>query len=73
MHECLHAEYIEKLPKGKHSTKGIGKTYPNPSESHVVDDGVEIPLGTPVEDSKIKSSLLYNEYPFLLLLKNNRF
>lgn len=65
MHECTEAEFIEKLPKGKHSTKGVGRTYPDPSKSKVVEDGVEMPLGTPIEDPHIKSALLYNEYPFL--------
>lgn len=65
MHECVKAEYIEKLPKGKHSTKGIGRTYPDPAKAKVIEDGVEVPLGPPVEDSKVNSALLYNEYPFL--------
>lgn len=65
MHECTKAEYIEKLPKGKHSTKGIGRTYPDPKKSKILEDTVEVPLGVPVEDSKVKSDLLYNEYPFL--------
>lgn len=64
MHECTEAKYIEKLPKGKHSTKGVGRTYPDPKKSKVVEDGVEVPLGTPIEDSNISSALLYNEYPF---------
>lgn len=67
MHECMQAQYIEKLPKGKHSTKGIGRTYPDPAKSKVVDEGVEVPLGTPIENPDINSALLYNEYPFFSL------
>lgn len=62
MLECHQAKYVTKLPNDKHSTKGVGKTYPNADESHKRDDGVEIPLGKPVTDDKLKSSLLYNEY-----------
>lgn len=60
--ECKAANYVTKLPNDKHSTKGMGKTYPNAEESHMRSDGVEIPLGKPVSDDKLKSSLLYNEY-----------
>ncbi|GLV44778.1 Poly-(ADP-ribose) polymerase [Carabus blaptoides fortunei] len=60
MYERTGADYIEKLPKGKHSCKGIGMTHPDPDKS-VMKDGVEIPLGNGVE-CKVKSSLLYNEY-----------
>lgn len=61
MLECTKSEYITELPKGKHSVKGCGKTFPNPDESHVA-DGVEIPLGKPVTIKKLASSLLYNEF-----------
>lgn len=56
------AHYVTGLPKDKHSTKGIGKTYPNPEEDHVRSDGVKLPMGKPLTDDKIKSSLLYNEF-----------
>lgn len=56
------ANYVTKLPKDKHSCKGVGKTYPNPDGEHVRKDGVKLPMGTPVTDEKIKSSLLYNEF-----------
>lgn len=72
MHECKQAEYIEKLPKGKHSTKGLGKTYPDPSKSKFIEDNVEVPLGPPLEDKKIDSALLYNEYPLFWFLNNLR-
>ena len=31
-YEKTHSEYITKLPTGKHSTKGLGKTHPDPKE-----------------------------------------
>lgn len=60
--DCNAANYITELPKGKHSVKGCGKTYPDPAESHVDDTGVEIPFGKPITDTKLKSTLLYNEF-----------
>lgn len=62
MYECHAAKYVEKLPKDKHSTKGVGKTRPNEREAHVREDGVVVPLGRPLTDAALKSSLLYNEY-----------
>lgn len=62
MHELKDAKYIEKLPSGKHSVKGVGKTWPDTAQAHTRADGVVIPLGKPVTDQKMRSSLLYNEY-----------
>lgn len=62
MHELKNAAYIEKLPDGKHSVKGVGKTAPDMKTAHKRSDGVVIPLGKPVVDDKLRSSLLYNEY-----------
>lgn len=62
MLECTAAKYVEKLPKGKDSCFGRGRTMPNPKESHFRSDGVEIPLGKAITDESIKSSLLYNEF-----------
>lgn len=62
MMELNAAKYVTKLPKDKHSCKGLGKTYPNPAETHVRPDGVEIPLGQPITDDNLQSSLLYNEF-----------
>lgn len=63
MHERYKADYIEKLPKGKHSTLGRGQTEPDPKDVYKLDDGVEVPYGTgvPAAHNK-KSDLLYNEY-----------
>ncbi|XP_075147427.1 poly [ADP-ribose] polymerase-like [Haematobia irritans] len=62
MLECSTAKYITKLPADKHSCFGRGRTMPNPKESYIREDGVEIPLGKPISDDKLKSSLLYNEF-----------
>ena len=60
MYERTSAEYIEKLPAGKHSTKGLGKTEPDPSDFSEI-DGSHIPLGKGVKKD-LESDLLYNEY-----------
>ncbi|XP_063300132.1 poly [ADP-ribose] polymerase 1 [Pelobates fuscus] len=60
MHELANATHITKLPKGKHSVKGIGGTAPDPSAT-VQLDGVDVPLGKGVF-SKTDARLLYNEY-----------
>lgn len=62
MFECTAAKYVTELPKGTHSVKGCGKTFPDPKESHIDGEGVEIPMGKPFTDTKLKSSLLYNEF-----------
>lgn len=62
MKEYSRAHYVEKLPSGCHSAKGLGQTFPDPSEAIIDKDGVEIPLGKPMKDDKLKSDLLYNEY-----------
>lgn len=60
--ECMAAKYVTQLPDDKHSVKGVGKTYPDPTAALARDDGVTVPLGGPITDDDIKSSLLYNEY-----------
>ncbi|XP_063703096.1 poly [ADP-ribose] polymerase isoform X2 [Culicoides brevitarsis] len=62
MQEYTKAHYVEKLPAGKHSVKGVGKTFPDPNNVNVREDGVEIPYGKPMSDPSIRSDLLYNEY-----------
>ncbi|XP_012872731.1 PREDICTED: poly [ADP-ribose] polymerase 1 [Dipodomys ordii] len=61
MYELKHASHISKLPKGKHSVKGLGKTTPDPSASITL-DGVEVPLGPGVSSGVSDTCLLYNEY-----------
>ncbi|XP_039968525.1 poly [ADP-ribose] polymerase isoform X1 [Bactrocera neohumeralis] len=62
MLECTSSKYITKLPSNKHSTLGRGQTMPDPKDSYKREDGVEIPLGKPITDTSLKTSLLYNEY-----------
>ncbi|XP_043109054.1 poly [ADP-ribose] polymerase 2 [Puntigrus tetrazona] len=63
--ELLDADYnADQLPSGKHSTKGLGQTAPDPN-NYVALDGVTIPMGPSVKTGvgqKGGYSLLYNEY-----------
>ncbi|KAL2934707.1 Poly [ADP-ribose] polymerase 1 [Bienertia sinuspersici] len=62
VHELKRAQYMEKPPRGKHSTKGLGKKVPDEAGFAKWKDEVVVPCGKPV-DSKIKTSeLMYNEY-----------
>lgn len=61
MHELKKASHITKLPKGKHSVKGVGRTAPDPSAT-VTLDGVQVPLGKGCNTNIDDTSLLYNEY-----------
>jgi len=62
MYELKHAKAIEKLPKGKHSCKGIGRTSPDPNSDYVLPDGVTVPIGKSSDQNIGASSLLYNEF-----------
>ncbi|XP_065908564.1 poly [ADP-ribose] polymerase 2-like isoform X2 [Dysidea avara] len=62
----LAADYsADKLPRGKHSTKGLGRIEPDPSQSHTLPDGVVVPVGTS-KDTGVSNpmgyTLNYNEY-----------
>merc|ERR1711862_455530 len=62
MYERTAADYIKKLPKGKHSTKGVGKTEPNPEETTEI-DGAQVPYGKGIKQCCVEQTdLLYNEY-----------
>ncbi|PIN11116.1 NAD+ ADP-ribosyltransferase Parp [Handroanthus impetiginosus] len=62
VYELTKSQYMDKPPKGKHSTKGLGKTVPLESEFVKWRDDVVVPCGKPVP-SKVKASeLMYNEY-----------
>lgn len=58
----LSPQYMDKPPKGKHSTKGLGKNVPLESEFVKWKDEVVVPCGRPVPSSVRASELLYNEY-----------
>ncbi|KAM5163073.1 poly [ADP-ribose] polymerase 1 [Mantella aurantiaca] len=61
MYELKAASHITKLPKGKHSVKGLGRNAPDPTAT-VQLDGVDVPLGKGVSTNINDTSLLYNEY-----------
>eukprot|EP00742_Colponemidia_sp_Colp-10_P000975 GILJ01001057.1.p1 GENE.GILJ01001057.1~~GILJ01001057.1.p1 ORF type:complete len:855 (-),score=177.28 GILJ01001057.1:120-2531(-) len=63
MNEKLQADYnASDLPRGKHSTKGLGKTFPNPDEFKTLDNGTVVPCGSSVTKDIPGSSLMYNEF-----------
>ncbi|KAJ4910229.1 Poly [ADP-ribose] polymerase 2 [Raphanus sativus] len=63
LNELIYLDYeADNLPPGKLSTKGVGKTAPNPSEAKTLEDGVVVPLGKPVDHSSTMGMLLHNEY-----------
>ncbi|XP_076149817.1 poly [ADP-ribose] polymerase 2 [Alosa pseudoharengus] len=63
--EFLAADYnASSLPAGKHSTKGLGQTAPDP-KNFVTLDGATVPMGPGVKTGVGQSggySLLYNEF-----------
>uniref|UniRef100_A0A8C6SV72 Poly [ADP-ribose] polymerase n=1 Tax=Neogobius melanostomus TaxID=47308 RepID=A0A8C6SV72_9GOBI len=63
--ELLDADYeANNLPPGKHSTKGLGRTGPDPKNS-VTLDGMTVPMGPGVSTGAASNrgySLLYNEF-----------
>ncbi|CAI8024368.1 Poly [ADP-ribose] polymerase 1 [Geodia barretti] len=62
MYELTRAQFIAQLPAGKHSTKGMGLTAPDPTGQIVTEKGVVIPKGCGKPTSVSNTSLLYNEY-----------
>ncbi|XP_047316046.1 poly [ADP-ribose] polymerase 1 [Impatiens glandulifera] len=62
VYELTKAKYVEKLPSGKHSTKGLGKIVPQKSEFVTWKDEVVVPCGKPVQSNTKSSELMYNEY-----------
>lgn len=61
-YELTHSEFVSKLPAGKHSTKGLGRTAPDPAGQLVTDSGVVVPKGRGQPSTVTDTSLLYNEY-----------
>ena len=62
-YELTHSKYVEKLPAGKHSTKGLGRTAPTTDGHKTTEEGVVIPMGKGSSTAVDNTSLLYNEYP----------
>ncbi|XP_064402678.1 uncharacterized protein LOC135348405 isoform X3 [Halichondria panicea] len=63
MCELTHSKYVDKLPAGKHSTKGLGRTAPTTDGHKTTEEGVVIPMGKGSSTAVDNTSLLYNEYP----------
>lgn len=61
-YDLKNAKNISKLPSGKHSVKGIGKTCPDPTQTVKLPDGTFIPVGVPKMADNHSGALLYNEY-----------
>ncbi|XAR61125.1 NAD(+) ADP-ribosyltransferase [Bertholletia excelsa] len=62
VYQLTKAQYMDKPPEGKHSTKGLGKKIPLESDFVKWRGDVVVPCGKPAT-SKIKTSeLMYNEY-----------
>lgn len=53
---------MDKPPRGKHATKGLGKKVPHESEFVKWRDDVVVPCGRPVSSNVKASELMYNEY-----------
>ncbi|KAJ4805650.1 Poly [ADP-ribose] polymerase [Rhynchospora pubera] len=62
MYQLRGAKYMDRPPKGKHSTKGLGKTVPLESEFAKWRDEIVVPCGKPVPSTVKTSELMYNEY-----------
>ncbi|XP_030487043.2 poly [ADP-ribose] polymerase 2 [Cannabis sativa] len=63
MAELRTAKYdADKLPEGKLSTKGVGRTAPDLSKALCLDNGVLVPEGKPKDNPHHEGALLYNEY-----------
>ena len=65
--DLYHSDYnASDLPAGKSSTRGLGRTIPNPNHSAKLGD-VHVPFGKPEKDGKDQNelnrrSLMYNEF-----------
>jgi hypothetical protein len=60
--EKMAADYeADRLPDGFHSTLGKGKNTPDPTGTHVLPDGVTVPMGRLGMTGPSTSSLLYDE------------
>ncbi|XP_073139928.1 poly [ADP-ribose] polymerase 1 [Henckelia pumila] len=62
VYELTKSQYMDKPPKGKHSTKGLGKNVPLQSEYLEWRNNVVVPCGKPTASNVRASELMYNEY-----------
>jgi len=66
-HDLIHADenIHNRLPTGKHSVRGIGRSAPDPKAALTMDDGVLVPRGKLVQNDHTSNgspTLAYNEY-----------
>ena len=64
VNELTHADFnASRLPQGKHSTKGVGRTQPDPADTVTLPGNVVVPLGKGKPTNRPDAqSLEYNEY-----------
>ena len=63
MNEKTNSDYnASNLPKGKHSTKGLGRQQPEMKKKHTLRDGAVVPLGKLKDTNVVSTWLRYNEY-----------
>ncbi|GAB2226411.1 hypothetical protein Drorol1_Dr00022216 [Drosera rotundifolia] len=62
VYELKKAKYMDKPPRGKHSTKGLGKKVPDEAGFAKWKDEVLVPCGKPVDSDVTGTELNYNEY-----------
>mmetsp|Transcript_99538 Transcript_99538/g.171340 ORF Transcript_99538/g.171340 Transcript_99538/m.171340 type:complete len:632 (-) Transcript_99538:343-2238(-) len=60
-YKLTQAKYMEKAPKGYHSTMGTGRMVPDSKQAKQIGD-VTIPLGKATDAKLDTTSLLYNEF-----------
>ncbi|XP_026410146.1 poly [ADP-ribose] polymerase 1-like [Papaver somniferum] len=62
IYELKEAMDMDRPPKGKNSTKGLGKKAPHKSDYVTWKNNVVVPCGKPVSSDARTSELMYNEY-----------
>jgi poly [ADP-ribose] polymerase len=56
------AHYVNTLPAGYDSLRGLGTSYPDPKDTFITPKNVTVPYGKPIPNPAVpKSELLYNE------------
>ncbi|KAF2315027.1 hypothetical protein GH714_037613 [Hevea brasiliensis] len=62
INEIQTFEHIaNQLPKGKLSAKAVGRTEPDPSEFEVFEDGIIVPQGKPIEQTRLREIAVMEE------------
>ncbi len=65
-YELTHSKYVDNLPAGKHSTKGLGRTAPTTDGHKTTEEGVVIPMGKGSSTAVDNTSLLYMSILFIV-------